>query len=447
MTGIISVYALLLAAGQIGTPPLGPTASPFPAASAPSSVTGLSDGWKLDERDGKLSYIVQLSPTTATEISTRGEEVRIDIPENLQGIAQNVVIRIGNGPVERELTDDQLKARQRARVPGISNLNSLSDRAPGGVVMIDPQRTEAPILSTGNTTSSTRSTVNDLAVQTPFSSNPSLGLGSARSGLPPSETLPPSTPAALPSTFPQSNFANSNNISNSNGPFLNSNPPSTSPFGTQPPPYTGGVRNVEGVSANDRTQIPSFGSSTFTNNSFPTTGFGGGSIYPPSNGIGPQERYAQQNGIGSPSLYNSNQPTAFYPPGQTPMPSLGNNFGTNNSWGNSSINQPNSSFVNSGQPGFSSDTPNGNLNRYSRVAQTRTPFKPSDNQNDENVDEYGNIVLKPKTTSLNAALQLLLVVSLVVNGYLLLQLSNLFNSYRALQLSKRAEGSYGFDAN
>jgi X-X-X-Leu-X-X-Gly heptad repeat protein len=523
MTGIISTYAVIFFVSQLGAPPFAvPSAAPgsgqLGSASGSSNVNGVSDGWKID-RDNTLTYIVQLSPQMATDIATRGEEIKIPIPTNLQGIAENVLIRIGNAQVERELTDDQLRSRQQQRLrsdtrnAGITDLNSLSSRSSGGVVPIDPQRSPAAILPTGNSSASARSTENDLAMQVPFGSPPSLG--ASRFATTPSETLPPQTipssqqtlPPTVPPSFTQSNLgapsgiannglnsngttqfadgfnslrnglnqAANNSMVNSNG-YTNqlngtttpSNYTSTSTANgnfpaTQSTPYTGGNVTVLGTPAIDRIATNPYGTNQTTSNPFGST-FGATNPYAPTGTTtnwNNQSSYGQQQPLGPlngqyANQLNSQSPSQYLP-STVPMPSLQNSLGTN-AWMSDPRNstagytdsyrtsQQNSSYL---PPGYDSNTTT--LPPYARLAQSSTSLsgtglRESPLSRELNLDVYGNpIATKQGRDTLSGLGQLLLVISLVGNAYLIWQLNNLFNSYRTLQLSKRAEGSYSLD--
>ena len=526
MTGIISTYAFIFFLSQLSAPPFGvPSAAnssttnsgQFGGASAASGVTGVSDGWKID-RDNTLTYIVQMSPQMATEIATRGEEIKIPIPTNLQGIAENVVIRIGNAPVERELTDEQLRSRQQqrgrtdTRNAGITDLNSLSSRSSGGVVPIDPQRSPAAILPTGNTTAAARSTESDVAMQAPFGASQTLG--SNRFGSSPSETLPPSSiptnqqtlPPTVPPnfsqpTFPQSGLGATNGLSNSglnnsgtaqfsdgfnsqrngsnqaiNNSLVNSN---GSYAATQATPYTGGNVTVLGSPSIDRIATNPYGPNQTATNPFGTTY--GASNNSASNPYAPlnnattnwnnQTPYGQQQPLGPfNGQYGSQlggQQSSQYFPGTVPMPSLqgglANNtwsqdprngsYGFADSWRN---NQQNASY-----PPY--DNNPATLPPFLRTAQSSGPLSGSSLSNTSSplsesklreialarelgIDSFGNpITTRQGRDTLSGLGQLLLVISLVGNAYLIWQIKDLFNSYRTLQLSKRAEGSYSLE--
>ena len=517
MTGIISTYAFIFFVSQLSAPPFGaPSAATssgqFGAASSASGVTGVSDGWKIDG-DNTLTYIVQMSPQMATEIATRGEEIKIPIPTNLQGIAENVLIRIGNATVERELTDEQLRSRQQQRArtdtrnAGITDLNSLSSRTRGGVVPIDSQRPPAAIVPTGNTSAPARSTESDLAMQAPFGASQSLG--SNRFGSSPSETLPPSSiptnqqtlPPSVPPSFAQPSFSQATNGLNNSG--LNNNGLNNSgssqfsdgfnslrnglnqatnnsavnlngPYaGTQASPYTGGPVTVLGSPSTDRIATNPYGGNQTATNPFGTT-YGGGNNSA-SNPYGPlnnatnnwnnQSAYGQQQPSGPlnwqyGSQFGGQQQSPQYLPGSVPMPSLPVGL-RNNSWSQDSRdgssayadwlrnNQQNTSY-----PPYDSNptTPPP----FSRMAQSSGPLNTNSPLSESKlreialarelgVDSYGNPITTRQDDTLGGLGQLLLVISLVGNAYLIRLISNLFNSYRTLQLSKRAEGSYSLN--
>jgi hypothetical protein len=497
MTGIISTYAFIFFLSQLSAPPFGalpsaPAAGQLSAAPVASSVSGVSDGWKID-RDNTLTYIVQMSPQMATDIATRGEEIKIPIPTNLQGIAENVLIRIGNAPVERELTDDQLRTRQQQRArsdtrnAGITDLNSLSSRSSGSVVPIDAQRSPPAILPTGNTSAPTRSTENDLAMQVPFGAPPSLG--STRLGATTSETLPPSTlpttqqtlPPTVPPSFAQPSMNSTNGLSNGvtnqitdgfnslrnglNQPANNSLVnPNGSYASTSAPPYTGGNVTVLGTPSIDRIASNPYGTNQTTTNPFGST-YGGANPYGNSNAssnwnnpaaYGQQPQLTSLNGQYGNQL--NNQPLAQYPPGTVPMPSLQNGIGSNpwaldprnasNAYTDPPLrgSSPNTSYLPTGY-----DNSSATLPPYARLAQsnnslTGTSLRDNALTRELGLDAYGNAVTtRQGRDTLSGLGQLLLIISLIGNAYLLWQLSNLFNSYRTLQLSKRSEGSYSLD--
>lgn len=518
MTGIISTYAIVFFASQLGTPPLAlPSAAPSSGqpssgqlAVVPSGVNGVNDGWKID-RDNTLTYIVQLSPQMATDIATRGEEIKIPIPTNLQGIAENVLIRIGNAPVERELNDEQLRVRQQQRLrtdtrnAGITDLNSLSSRSSGGVVPIDPQRSPAAIMPTGNSIAPARSTENDLAMQVPFGAPPSLG--ATRFGATSSETLPPSTlptsqqtlPPTVPPNFTQSNLGAPSGLNNSglisngttqlsdgfnslrnginqatNNSMVTPNAYSNQVNGatangsfpaSQSTPYTGGNVTVLGAPSIDRFATSPYATNQTTSNPFGSTYGATNSFSPTGNASANwnnQTSYGQHQSSGAPNGQYANQlgsqPPTQHLPGNVPMPSFQNGLG-NNSWASDPrnsvagyadsfrTNQQNASLL---PPGYDSNSTT--LPPFARLAQSNTSLsgtglRESPLSRELSLDSYGNqITTRQGRDTLSGLGQLLLVISLVGNVYLVWQLSNLFNSYRTLQLSKRAEGSYSLNA-
>ncbi len=523
MTGIISTYAIIFFVSQLGAPPfavpsVAPGSGQIETASVTSGVNGVSDGWKID-RDGTLTYIVQLSPQMATDIATRGEEIKIPVPTNLQGIAENVLIRIGNAQVERELTDEQLRSRQQQRLrsdtrnAGITDLNSMSSRSSGGVVPIDPQRSPAAILPTSNSSASARSTENDLAMQVPFGAPPSLG--SSRFGSASNETLPPSTiptnqqtlPPTVPPSFAQPNSGSPSGLSNglgnngttqltdgfntlrnglnqaANNSMVNPNVYTNQLNGTTTPsnftngsaanssfpanqaaPYTGGNVTVLGAPAIDRFATNPYGANQTTSNPFGST-YGATNPYAPTSNAtanwNNQSSYGQQQQLGPlngqyANQIGSQQPSPYLP-GTVPMPSLQNGLGSN-AWStdprNSTVgyadsyrtSQQSTSYL---PPGYDNNA--STLPPFARLAQSNTSLsgtglRESPLSRELNLDAYGNpVATRQGRDTLSGFGQLLLVVSLVGNAYLIWQLSNLFNSYRTLQLSKRAEGSYSLD--
>jgi len=451
MTGIISAYALILIVGQLQQPPaFGNPASQPSNQSAPSSVEGVSDGWALDDRNGSLSYIVQLSPERANQIATEGKEVQLLIPKDLQGIAQNVVIRIGNGPVERDLSPDQLMMRQRERTgdtrsAGVGNLNSLSSRPSGEIVPIDNTRIDTPILPAGNNTKAARSTANDLAMQSQFPSPPSLGASLARDGYS-RDTLPPASQpkSVLPPGYSDPSGIGNSGIGNSGGGTL---------AGRQTPGYTGGGVTVEGTSVTDEFGRPQYSANPSATNPFRSGTYGGNGLNSPTSnlqnnqGLYGQPNYGQSGSLNTNGGFNSVTSAPIqYAPNQAPIPSLNlNPFQPNNAYGQNgqliSSQSPASSYLPS-QPAYQQTPLIAQANSQNAISASEYTLK---RQFDELSAAYNKLSANYKNAPPSAAFQIFMIISIAINLYALWQLSNLYTSYRALQLSKRAEGAYGFD--
>jgi hypothetical protein len=242
-----------------------------------------------------------------------------------------------------------------------------------------------------------------------------------------------------------------------NGSAVNSSFPAN-----QATPYTGGNVTVLGAPAIDRFASNPYGANQTTSNPFGST-YGATNPYAPTSNStanwNNQTSYGQQqlgplNGQYANQM-GSQQPSQYLP-GTVPMPSLQNGLG-NNAWSSDPRNsisysdslrtsQQNSSYL---PPGYDNNTTT--LPPFARLAQSNTSLsgtglRESPLSRELNLDANGYpIATRQGRDTLSGLGQLLLVISLVGNAYLIWQLSNLFNSYRTLQLSKRAEGSYSLD--
>lgn len=90
-------------------------------------------GWQISPEDGVLEYIVQVSPTEASQMQANHLENPSDIPPELVGRARRVVIRIGNDVLPR--------TPSLAEIAKMPRFNSLSDVAsalqPGRIAEVE----------------------------------------------------------------------------------------------------------------------------------------------------------------------------------------------------------------------------------------------------------------------------------------------------------------------
>jgi len=296
------------------------------AALAPLDQIGAETckiGWGTDKSDGTMYMVVQIAPEAIAAFAAgdRGQELPCDVPPGLRSRISKVIVRIGNGAVERDPPESELamlplsaNSSSNAR---IANLD-LKSQTP---VNVDSPRTSSSIVPTASTsqlpgvTGSIPATTGEVLpggsapviVSNPITANPVLPSTSI-----PSTSLaanaPPSTSSPTPysatggtlGTYPSTGTATSNPAWNNNTPSL----PSTTSYsndGFAPPKTVPSTLNPFGTSRNNAT-LPSTSSTqgnvTYNGTNTPST---------PSAGY--------SNTYGNVPLVANNGAPGVYPPG------------------------------------------------------------------------------------------------------------------------------------
>jgi hypothetical protein len=460
-------------------------------------------GWKVDEADGLFCYIAQVTPADAMVIASTGAELAAPVPDFLQGRVQKVMWRIGISDVEREPSEEELRASFRSNSLrngfsgiGSGNLTTMSERT-GQTVPIDPQRVTNVPLPASSTKSLSDSEItpppafaqNFPSATTRMASNSGFD-ASSRPGFTPPPMSTNTTPVMPSSTYNNgsSTYGNGTLDSGFVGPPL-------------PPGYTGGSVTVKG------SPQPTYGS----NNSLPTSTYAAGSNYAnggfnnfgtPSNlgsnynsasnfpSLNPNSNYSypsgnqfSTNGFGTtPTMSNGNfgqsngMPygnPAYRPDALTASNNFPNNGGfsgqsnyPNNGLGPNGMmqipnngfgNVPNGNFTSTGMntggsnfggfnqglggnmpsPGLNNNFPSlaSNVGLGPAPVGTRNPID-SSKPTMGGDDNYRDRTIYPPSSS-NFMVGILLLVSFVLNIYLLFQLANFLQRYRTLLAANR----------
>ena len=198
-------------------------------------------GWGTDKSDGTMYMVVQIAPEAiaAFAAGNRGQELPCDVPPGLRSRISKVIVRIGNGTVERDPPESEL-----AMLPPSTNPNNnarianLDLRSPTPV-NVDSPRSSTSIVPTASTsqlpgvTGTIPSTTGEVfpgnsppvIVSNPIVSNPVV----------PGPTIPSTVPQppSSPTTY---NATSGTTAWNNNTPSL----PSTSTYGNDgfAPPKT-----------------------------------------------------------------------------------------------------------------------------------------------------------------------------------------------------------------
>ncbi len=284
-TGIVIMngfgsLAILLLAGQItgNSVPRLPPQMPAAGGVAPAVVvdeTRKSYGWDLDvNRDNELYYIIQISPEQAeillnerTYSRDNPREVASDMPAELFGVVQRIVVRIGDDVLPRNPPLEEVARMQRRNLQ--ASLDGL-----GSGRMADVE--SGAILPAG---------------QRPLPTNPS------RPGTSGGVTPPNNTP--LGSNAFAGNSTNNSPFGSTTNPNSTYNPPADNAAST----FLDGARGNGG-------------------------GLSGGSILPPSDNDAEVSRLADANAMPGRGAPYTNQPTArgnaaADPPSMGTLPTFG----------------------------------------------------------------------------------------------------------------------------
>ena len=312
--------------------------SSFPMAGPPVGSQGPLNppepykvGWGTDPQ-GAFSLILQISPDSINNFAKgeKGSELAVDIPPEIQGMTQRIIVRIGSGPVERIPANPKSLSRTSiGESPTIANafdVRPLENSSNGTPVTID----RAPSRPVSMNVSPAQDVLpdtnpNNFATPRP---NPNLPLPSL-----PGANNSNSRPASLPSQLATDNFTpvvtpSSANVgvspNNSPNNYATSNNPNLGlPNRNTAPPYL--ASNQNGANS-----VPSFGQGEI-NNSANHAGLGQNSSlnspgpFPPFNPTQPYSQTQfplgmQQQQLQQPPLYAQN-PYTTAPPTYSPGPS------------------------------------------------------------------------------------------------------------------------------
>ncbi len=465
----------------------------------PVAVEGVREGWKVEANDGSISYIVQVTPQQVSDIALAGSELKVSIPDFLQGVASNVILRIGSAEVEREPSEAEIRARMQSSLPrgnrlGAGSLTTLSDSAKGAV-NIDPMRVTPSTIPTAGTTSLTDTPPslttpppNTLAQNFPNSSSRSSfnntfpdptrtasntginGFSNSAAGaavMPRNDnslysnnfvgpTLPPGYTGGnttVSSTAAPSGVSTGYNQWNTQSTYSNS---SSSPLAN------GNFGNANNFPSGSYSNIPSLNYSTPTNNAFNGVSNNGMTGVNASSYPGSTNSYTAVNGYnnmpGQNGLYSPNTQLASNTPlgssqSYSSNPNMTNGFGMNGANNNTMMQPvgPPMSNVVSYPTGQSMNLPNNSypnnsalasgypVNTYlnnNGVGSSINPNVRTPRSELEYQRDYG------QSSSLNFMFVLFLLASAVANVYLLMQLNHLLQRYRSLQAASRGTNSF-----
>jgi hypothetical protein len=471
----------------------------------PLPVEGVKEGWKQEANDGSISYILQVTPQKLSEIALAGAELKLIIPDHLQGVARNVILRVGSAEVERDPSEAEIRALMQNSLPhgnriGGGSLTTLSDSI-SGAVNIDPMRVTPSTIPTAGT-SSLGDTPPSITVPPPNMLAQSFSNGSSRSNF--NTTFPDPTRTASNNGI--GGFTNSgtgapvmprNDTSLYNNNFVGP---------TLPPGYTGGNTTVSSTAApsgvntgynqwntpssygnssstslangnfgnannypnGSYNNVPSLGYSTPSNNSSPgvsnsgMTGFNTNSYPVSTNSYGAVNGYNNTpglNGVYSPNTHMASNAPSGSSPNYSSNPNMMNGFGTAGINNNSMMPPvvPPMSNVVSYPPGQSMNLPNNNFPSNGNGALgTGYPVNTYLNSNGAGIGAGSSLntnMRTPRTefeypreygqsSPLNFMFVLFLLFSAVANVYLLMQLNLLLQRYRSLQAASRGTNSF-----
>lgn len=282
-------------------------------------------GWGTDPQ-GAFSLILQISPDAVDNFAKgeKGSELAVDIPPEIQGMTQRIIVRIGSGPVERVPANPRSLSRSGiGEGPTIANAFDVRplesnnnntpvtiDRAPSRPVSmnVSPAQDVLPDTNTNNLV--------------PNRSNPNLPLPNL-----PSTSNPNSRPASLPSQLATDNFTpvvtpSSGNVGVSPNSYATSNNPNlgppnrntASPYLASNPMGANSVPPFGQAEFNNNTNNAGLGQNSSLNSSSPFPPFNPGQPYSQSQvPLGMQQQQLQQ-----PPLYAQNPYTnaqGSYTPG------------------------------------------------------------------------------------------------------------------------------------
>lgn len=324
---------------NLGNSDLPPPPSSFPMAGPSVGSHGTLNppepykvGWGTDPQ-GAFSLILQISPDAVDNFAKgeKGSELAVDIPPEIQGMTQRIIVRIGSGPVERIPANPRSLSRTSiGESPTIANAFDMRplessnnatpvtiDRAPSRPVSmnVSPAQDVLPDTNTNNLVPN-RPNPNLPLPNLPGASNSNSRPGSLPSQLATDNFNPVVTPSSgnagvSPNSYSPNSYATSNNPNlglpnrNTASPYLASNP-------------------------NGSNSVPPFGQGEF-NNSTNNAGLGQNSSlnspspFPPFNPAQPYSQSQvplgiQQQQLQQPPLYAQN-PYTTPPPAYSQGPS------------------------------------------------------------------------------------------------------------------------------
>lgn len=267
-------------------------------------------GWGTDPQ-GVFSLILQISPDSVDNFAKgeKGSELAVDIPQEIRGLAQRVIVRIGSGPVERIPANPQSLSRNSlGEGPQIANafdtrpLDSSNngapvtiDRAPSRTVSLNasPQQPPDVLPNTGSGSTGLNSNSANSNILPPLGSGPNFPSGNFPS---PSNLGTRSNPSNLPRTdnFSPTVTPSTGNFSGTPSNYATSNNPALGlPGRNLAPPYL--ANNQNGLNS-----VPSLGQ-----------GWGSESQNMPT--------YGQNANLGSMNPFPTPNPISPFSQGQVPM--------------------------------------------------------------------------------------------------------------------------------
>lgn len=223
-------------------PPAGAVTSRLTSDSqqALAAAAQCQKGWGLNPKTGKYTFTVQIAPAALPMFSAgeRGNDMRIEVPGHIRPFVEEVVVRVGSGPLEQQdPTPEMRNSLARQSQPTLSMLDNRSS----------PVQIDEPILHASGTG------INN--------TNPNAGQISAPYTAP-SPTNSPSTNSFSNNVLPPSTAASSRPGGNITGGLLNEAPSLAIPgYSTGVPPIGQGG------------SLPSTSSATAASNPTRTDGF------------------------------------------------------------------------------------------------------------------------------------------------------------------------------
>ncbi len=258
-------------------------------------------GWVTDPQ-GVFSMILQISPDAVVNFAKgeKGSEFFVDIPPEIQGMAQRIIVRIGSGPVERIPANPQSLSRTSiGEGPTIANafdMRPLESSNNGAPVDID----RAPSRPVSMNASPLQDVLPDTSPSNfgPTRSNPNLPLPNL-----PNANNSNSRPATLPSQLATDNFTPVVTPSSGNVGVSPNNSPNNYATSNNPnlgPPNRNTASPYLASNPNGANSVPPFGQGEF-NNSTNNAGLG------------------QNSSLNSPSPFPPFSPTQPYSQSQVPL--------------------------------------------------------------------------------------------------------------------------------
>jgi len=442
-----------------------------------ASTVSMDFGWQpAVDNPNMLEYIIQLSPEEVQLLNSGKEELFSGIPQELKGRIDRVVIRMGREKLPQEPSLEKL--RTMAAIggnPSILNAGgsaggttlsappSLASTAPlspqGGLTTIDPPKRLPSFSSNNNITP---------APPIAYGGNYDLLASGVYEDLLRQGTMPPTTQpynVTPPPINPPDSFAGNTGIpaipvaqsGTTNPPSIlptdpRLSPPATNPSSTANTPIfpklnggntalpAGGWASTSGnpqnpaITGGDPPRTPQNGAAVgFNNNSLTGNNLGNNPSILPSG--------SNSNFVNSPAM-TANNGGGFNAPQTQYLPSGGNNFANNQ--GNGYAGADNSILPNRLQPGNN----NGQFGTSPTLIASSNPangsagITPSSEGEDISPSETNDLsdekAAIASTSNWEKVLQILFILSIVLNFYLGVHLHKLLLRYRNLLSSVRA---------